>query len=397
MKFKIESRSTNSLARACKIITDHGEIPTPIFIPVGTYGTVKTLTPKELDECNAKIILGNTYHLYLRPGTEIIKKAGGLHKFISWDKPILTDSGGFQVFSLSHLGKVTDKEVTFRSHIDGSQHIFTPEKSIQIQRVLGSDIIMAFDECTPYPYEYERAKLSLKRTHEWEKRSLEEFHRTACPYGHRQYIFGIIQGSVYEDLRYQSLEELKKLDFDGYAVGGLAVGEPKEVMFSLLSRIAPCMPEEKPRYFMGIGKPEDIVKVIDSGIDMFDCVLPTRNARNGTLYTWRGRIVLKQARYKDDFSPPDENCSCYTCRNFSRAFLRHLFMLGDMTGLKLNTLHNIHFFLELTSSARKAIVEGYFEQWKKDFFENYPVEEDHYAENQKRREERRRKHLRETS
>ncbi|RKY46135.1 MAG: tRNA guanosine(34) transglycosylase Tgt, partial [Candidatus Neomarinimicrobiota bacterium] len=189
----------------------------------------------------------------------------------------------------------------------------------------------------------------------------------------------------------------KKLDFDGYAVGGLAVGEPKEVMFSLLSRIAPCMPEEKPRYFMGIGKPEDIVKVIDSGIDMFDCVLPTRNARNGTLYTWRGRIVLKQARYKDDFSPPDENCSCYTCRNFSRAFLRHLFMLGDMTGLKLNTLHNIHFFLELTSSARKAIVEGYFEQWKKDFFENYPVEEDHYAENQKRREERRRKHLRETS
>jgi len=393
MEFIIEKQSKNTKARACRIITDHGEIKTPTFMPVGTYGVVKTLTPVELENADAQIILGNTYHLYLRPGIEIIKKAGGLHRFISWHKPILTDSGGFQVFSLSHLSKINDNEVIFRSHIDGSEHIFSPEKSIRIQRELGPDIIMAFDECTPYPCDYEYAEKALKRTYNWEIRSYEEFIKTEPLYNHKQYIFGIIQGSVYEDLRLRSIEELTKIDFDGFAIGGLAVGEPKETMFNLLKKITPLLPESKPKYLMGVGKPEDIVRVIDMGIDIFDCVLPTRNARNGTLYTQSGRVVLKQSRYKEDFNPPDPNCKCYTCKNFSKAFLRHLFMIGDMTGLRLNTIHNIHYFLELTKSARQAILEDRFDRWKENFFKNYPVEKDHYLENQKRREERRKKHI----
>jgi queuine tRNA-ribosyltransferase len=392
-KYAIWAKDPDSFARAGCLVTAHGQIETPVFMPVGTHGVVKTLTPAELEECQAQIILGNTYHLYLRPGLEVIVAAGGLHRLIAWKKPILTDSGGFQVFSLAHLGKINDAGITFRSHIDGSQHTLSPEASIEIQNSLGSDIIMALDECTPFPFSYESAGRSLERTHYWAERSRKCFASLKPKYGHAQALFGIVQGSVYPDLRSQSIEFLKGLDFDGYAVGGLAVGEPKEQMFNLLSGISPQLPENKPHYLMGVGKPEDIIRAIELGMDMFDCVLPSRNGRNGVLYTWQGRIVLKQAAYRLDFSPPDENCQCYTCRNFSRAYLRHPFMNGEMTGLRLNTLHNVHFFLELVARARAAILAGNFSQWKNEFFQSYPVEADHWAENTLRREQRRRKHL----
>lgn len=395
MKFRILAKDTESLARACRYEIEHGLVETPIFMPVGTHGVVKTLTPAELNDCKAQIILGNTYHLYLRPGLEVIEAAGGLHKFINWSKPILTDSGGFQVFSLAHLGKMTENDITFRSHIDGSQHKLSPEISMEIQNSLGTDIAMALDECTPFPCDYDYAAKSLERTHRWEQRSREHFEKLMPRYGHRQFLFGIVQGSVYPDLRTKSVEILTKLDFDGYAVGGLAVGEPKEKMFELLSLVSPLLPEQKPRYLMGVGKPEDIIRSIELGIDMFDCVLPTRNARNGTLYTRNGRIILKQSRYKMDFNPPDKSCSCYTCRNFSRAYLRHLYLNGEMTGLRLNTLHNIHFFLGVVGRARDAISSGKFSKWKQDFFSLYPIEDDHWEENTKRRKERRRKHLHE--
>ncbi|MDO9547441.1 MAG: tRNA guanosine(34) transglycosylase Tgt, partial [Candidatus Marinimicrobia bacterium] len=349
----------------------------------------------ELEDCAAQIILDNTYHLFLRPGLEIIEAAGGLHRFNSWNKPLLTDSGGFQVFSLSHLGKITDDDITFRSHIDGSQHVLSPEISMEIQNSLGSDIIMAFDECTSYPCSYEAAEKSLIRTHNWEQRSKNHFEKLKPRYGHRQFLFGIVQGSVYPDLRAKSVVALAKMDFDGYAIGGLAVGEPKEKMFDMISYVSPMLPQNRPHYLMGVGKPEDIVQAIERGIDMFDCVLPTRNARNGTLYTRQGRVILKQSCYRLDFTPPDDSCDCYTCRNFSRAYLRHLFMNGEMTGLRLNTLHNIHFFLELTAKARAAIREGKFTEWKKEFFKYYPIEDDHWEVNTVRREERRRKHLEE--
>jgi len=393
IKFSIHAKDEKSLARAGQFFTDHGTVETPIFMPVGTHGVVKTLTPAELDDCNAQIILGNTYHLYLRPGLDVIEGGGGLHEFSSWKKPILTDSGGFQVFSLAHLGKITDKDITFRSHIDGSLHRLSPEISMEIQNTLGSDIVMAFDECTPYPCDYKQAEKSLQRTHEWEKLSKEHFEKLSPKYGHRQFIFGIVQGSVYQDLRQKSVEVLSGLDFDGYAVGGLAVGEPKNKMREMLDYVVPLLPENKPHYLMGVGKPEDIIHGIERGVDMFDCVLPTRNARNGTIYTWNGRIILKNAKYQKDYSPIDENCTCYTCRNFSRAYLRHLFKIGDMTGLRLNTLHNIHFFLQLTIKARKSIINGTFQDFLKEFFAHYPIEKDHWNVNTKRREERREKHI----
>jgi len=395
LTFEIKAPEDKTNARAGMFITDHGKVETPAFMPVGTHGVVKTLTPAELKDCRAQIILGNTYHLYLRPGLDVIQAAGGLHCFNAWDGPILTDSGGFQVFSLAHLGKLTEDEIVFRSHIDGSEHRLSPAISMEIQRVLGADIVMAFDECTPYPCDYEYARKALERTHRWERLSREHFLKLKALYGHRQYQFGIVQGSVYPDLREESVEALAEMDFDGYAIGGLAVGEPKEQMFEILSRIAPQLPQNKPHYLMGVGKPEDIVRAIGHGIDMFDCVLPSRNARNGTLYTWKGRIILKQSQHRMDFTPPDENCTCYTCRNFSRAYLRHLFMNGEMTGLRLNTIHNIHFFLELVSRARQAILAGEYAKWQAEFFSNYPIEADHSDENQLRRAERRRKHLEE--
>jgi len=393
IQFSIYKKDPTSLARAGKFLTDHGPVKTPIFMPVGTNGVVKTMTPRELKEASAQIILGNTYHLYLRPGLEIIEGAGGLHQFSSWDRPILTDSGGFQVFSLSHLGKVTEESITFRSHIDGSKHELSPEISMDIQHTLGSDIVMAFDECTSYPCDYETAKKSLELTHKWETRSKEHFDKLQPKYGHQQFLFGIVQGSVFPELRRQSVKALAELDFDGYAIGGLAVGEPKSKKNEIIEIVSPLLPENKPHYLMGVGKPEDIIQGIERGIDMFDCVLPTRNARNGTLYTWKGRVVLKNAQYKMDYAPVDENCDCYTCQNFSRAYLRHLFKIGDMTGLRLNTLHNIHFFLELTTKAREAIMNGKFETFRENFYQSYPIEKDHWKANTERREARREKHI----
>lgn len=393
IQFSVYKKDKNTLARAGRFITDHGEVETPIFMPVGTNGVVKTLTPKELKESLAQIILGNTYHLYLRPGLDVIEGAGGLHKFNSWDRPILTDSGGFQVFSLSHLSKMTEDSITFASHIDGSRHKLSPEISMEIQNTLGSDIVMAFDECTSYPCDFETAKKSLELTHKWETRSKVHFDKLQPKYGHKQFLFGIIQGSVFPELRKESVEYLSSLDFDGYAIGGLAVGEPKSVKNEVIDIVSPLLPEDKPHYLMGVGKPEDIISGIQQGIDMFDCVLPTRNARNGTLYTWNGKIVIKNAKYRMDYSPLDENCDCYTCQNFSKAYLRHLFKIGDMTGLRLNTLHNIHFFLELTAKAREALMEDRFSEFLENFYKNYPVEKDHWKENTIKREERRVQHM----
>jgi len=397
IKFSVFKKDIKTLGRAGKFITDHGPVETPIFMPVGTHGVVKALTPSDLDDCEAQIILGNTYHLYLRPGLEVIEGAGGLHKFNAWNKPILTDSGGFQVFSLSHLGKITDDDITFRSHIDGSPHTLSPEISMEIQNTLGSDIVMAFDECTPYPCDKETAEKSLKRTHAWERRSKEHFDKLKPKYGHKQFLFGIVQGSVYPDLRQKSVEALTDMDFDGYAVGGLAVGEPKEKMNKMLDLVTPLLPENRPHYLMGVGKPEDIIHGIERGIDMFDCVLPTRNARNGTLYTWNGRVILKNNKYRMDYSPLDENCKCYTCQNFSKSYLRHLFKIGDITGLRLNSLHNIHFFIELTKKAREALINGTFESFRNEFYARYPIEKDHWELNTVRREERRKKHINENN
>ncbi len=397
IKFSVFKKDIKTLGRAGKFITDHGPVETPIFMPVGTHGVVKALTPSDLDDCEAQIILGNTYHLYLRPGLEVIEGAGGLHKFNAWNKPILTDSGGFQVFSLSHLGKITDDDITFRSHIDGSPHTLSPEISMEIQNTLGSDIVMAFDECTPYPCDRETAEKSLKRTHAWERRSKEHFDKLKPKYGHKQFLFGIVQGSVYPDLRQKSVEALTDMDFDGYAVGGLAVGEPKEKMNKMLDLVTPLLPENRPHYLMGVGKPEDIIHGIERGIDMFDCVLPTRNARNGTLYTWNGRVILKNNKYRMDYSPLDENCKCYTCQNFSKSYLRHLFKIGDITGLRLNSLHNIHFFIELTKKAREALINGTFESFRNEFYARYPIEKDHWELNTVRREERRKKHINENN
>jgi queuine tRNA-ribosyltransferase len=392
--YTLQKTATDCGARAGQIETAHGVIQTPIFMPVGTLGTVKGVHQRELaEDIRAQIILGNTYHLYLRPGLEVIEGAGGLHQFNSWDRPILTDSGGFQVFSLSHLGKVTEEAITFRSHIDGSLHKLSPEISMDIQHTLGSDIVMAFDECTSYPCDYETAKKSLELTHRWETRSIKYFDTLQPKYGHRQFLFGIVQGSVFADLRKESVAYLSQLDFDGYAIGGLAVGEPKSVKNEIIEIVSPLLPENKPHYLMGVGKPEDIISGIERGIDMFDCVLPTRNARNGTLYTWQGRVNIKNAQYRMDYSPVDENCDCYTCRNFSRSYLRHLYKIGDMTGLRLNTIHNIHFFLELTAKAREALMGNRFKEFRENFYESYPIEGDHWKINTIRREERREKHL----
>ncbi len=355
-------------------------------MPVGTKATVKTLTNEDLIKAKAQIILGNTYHLYLRPGMEIMEKAGGLHKFMNWNKPILTDSGGYQVYSLAKLREIDNDKITFRSHIDGSLHEFSPEKSIGIQRILGSDIIMSFDECTPYPCDYSYAKKSLKRTHEWGKKSKKYFENSNNFYSHSQALFGIIQGSTFEDLRYESVKYLTDLDFDGYAIGGLAVGEPKNIMYELTKKVCDKLPKNLPRYLMGVGKPEDIIESIARGVDMMDCVLPTRNARNGALYSWNGKINIKNAQYKNDFRPIDPNCDCYTCKNHSRAYLNHLYRNKEITGLKLNTMHNIHFFLKLTSKARQSILSDTFSEFYRNFFNNYRVEKDNYLNNLKNKE-----------
>ncbi len=365
LKFTVDAKNPDSKARAGRFETDHGIVETPMFMPVGTQGTVKAVNQDLLEhDIKAQIVLSNTYHLYLRPGTEVLEKAGGLHNFMNWHKPILTDSGGYQVFSLSDLRKMKPDGVEFSSHLDGSKHFFTPEKVIEIQRKIGSDIMMVLDECTPYPCEYDYAVNSTKLTSDWAVLNKEAFENSKPLYGHKQYLFGIIQGSVYKDLREQSVKDLVKLDFDGYAIGGLAVGEPTETMYEMTDFTTGFMPEDKPRYLMGVGRPENILESIDRGIDMFDCVMPTRNARHAILFTWNGVLSLRNAKFKDDFSKVDDDCDCYTCKNFTRAYLRHLFIAGEILALELASVHNLHFYLELVAEARKQILNGSFNEWK---------------------------------
>ncbi|WP_069649387.1 tRNA guanosine(34) transglycosylase Tgt [Caloranaerobacter ferrireducens] len=366
VKYELIKESTECKARLGKLHTPHGVIETPIFMPVGTRATVKTMTPEELKGLGAQIILSNTYHLYLRPGHELIKEAGGLHKFMNWDKPILTDSGGFQVFSLGDLRKITEEGVEFRSHIDGSRHFISPEKSIEIQNALGSDIIMAFDECAPYPSDRDYVKHSLERTTRWAKRC-KEAHRNP----ETQALFGIVQGGMYRDLREQSAKEIMDLDFPGYAIGGLSVGEPKELMYEVLDYTVPLLPKNKPRYLMGVGSPDCLFEGVIRGIDMFDCVLPTRIARNGTVMTSQGKVVIRNAKYARDFGKLDPECDCYTCRNYSRAYIRHLFNVNEILGARLTTIHNLYFLLKLMENIRLAIKEDRLLQYKEEFFKKY--------------------------
>jgi len=365
LKLNLVAQDKHSKARAGWFQTDHGVVETPIFMPVGTQGTVKAVNQQYLEhEIKAQIVLSNTYHLYLRPGTEILEAAGGLHRFMNWNKPILTDSGGYQVFSLTELRKLKETGVEFRSHLDGSKHFFTPEKVIQIQRSIGSDIMMVLDECAPYPCEYEYAKKSVQLTSNWAVLNKNAFINSEPKYGHNQFLFGIIQGSVYKDLRKKSAEDLLELDFDSYAIGGLAVGEPTDQMYELVDFTTDLMPVDRPRYLMGVGRPENILEAIARGVDMFDCVMPTRNARNANVFTWNGTLSMRNAKYKDDFRPLDENCQCYTCRNFTRAYIRHLFIAEEILALELASIHNLYFYLELVRQARTKIIDGTFNPWK---------------------------------
>jgi queuine tRNA-ribosyltransferase len=371
MFFKVLSQDTNSKARVCEVKTDHGTFQTPIFMPVGTQGTVKAIEQRELEEIGAQIILGNTYHLYLRPGEEVLQKAGGLHRFMNWNKPILTDSGGFQVFSLSGLRKITEQGVEFKSHLDGSAHLFTPEKVLAIQRAIGSDIMMVLDECLANPADKSDVEKSIKLTSDWAKRSKIEFDKTKPDYSHEQFLFGIIQGSVYKELRKQSAEDLVQMDFNGYAIGGLAVGEENEVMYDIVDYTTAYMPNDKPRYLMGVGTPEDLLNCIERGIDMFDCVMPTRNARNGTVFTSKGKIRLKNLENKFNYNSPDDDTDSYTAKNFSLAYMRHLFMSDEILGAQLATIQNLRFYLKLAEDARKAIIENRFTSFKKEFIEKF--------------------------
>lgn len=351
-------------ARAGRLHTPHGSFDTPMFMPVGTQGTVKTLSPEELHTMGAGVILGNTYHLFLRPGHEIVKKAGGLHRFMNWDGAILTDSGGFQVFSLGALRKISEEGVAFRSHHDGSKQFLSPEKSMEIQMALGSDIAMAFDECTPYPADYEYACRSMRLTTRWAKRCQAVHNRED------QALFGIVQGGMYADLRQESAEQLVAMDFPGYAIGGLSVGEPKPLMYEVLEQTVPFLPQNKARYLMGVGTPDCLVEGVARGIDMFDCVFPTRVARNGTAITSQGRVVIRNAAYIEDFTPLDPECDCYTCRNYSRAYLRHLIRCDEIFGLRLMSLHNLHYLIKLMHQIRTAIIDGNYPEFRKLFWRN---------------------------
>ncbi len=363
---KFEVLKTDGHARLGKMELNHGVVETPIFMPVGTYGAVKAMSPYDLEQTNSQIILGNTFHLWLRPGMDIISKFGGLHKFNGWDKPILTDSGGFQVFSLGKLRKIKEEGVYFQNPIDGSKLFLSPEKSMEIQTVLNSDIAMIFDECTPYPADYQTARESMEMSLRWAERSRSAFNEYQNPNA----LFGIVQGGMYADLRQRSLTELMKIGFDGIAIGGLSVGEPKEEMNRMLDEMKDMLPADKPHYLMGVGTPEDLVYGVSKGIDMFDCVMPTRNARNGWLFTRFGDVKIKNAKYKDDTRPLDESCSCYTCQNFSRAYLHHLFKIGEILGSHLNTVHNIHYYLQLMQEIRESIAEGKFSEFQIQFAKN---------------------------
>ncbi len=365
MKFTLENTDPKSNARAGKITTDHGVIETPIFMPVGTAGTVKAVHQRELKEdINADIILGNTYHLYLRPGLDVIQKAGGLHQFNGWDRPILTDSGGYQVYSLGHNRKIKEEGVRFKSHIDGSLHDFSPERVMDIQRVIGADIIMAFDECTPYPCDKKYAENSMHMTHRWLKRCTEHFDQTSPIYDYSQTLFPIVQGSTYPDLRQQSAEFIAEQGREGNAIGGLSVGEPHEDMYAMTDLVCGILPKDKPRYLMGVGTPENILECIAMGIDMFDCVMPTRNARNGMLFTSEGIINIKNERWKEDFSPIDLAIGGYASTSYSRAYLRHLIISKEILGAQISSIHNLSFYLWLVREARQQIKAGTFASWK---------------------------------
>lgn len=371
MSLEFTLKKTSGKARRGEMKLNHGAVQTPIFMPVGTYGTVKAMAPNELEEIGSQIILGNTFHLWLRPGLDVIEKHGGLHQFMGWDKPILTDSGGFQVFSLKGLRKITEEGVKFASPINGDKLFLTPEVSMQIQRVLNSDIVMVFDECTPYkindrPATEEEAAKSMRMSLRWARRSKDEFVRLGNPNA----LFGIVQGGMYEHLREESLEGLKEIGFHGYAVGGLSVGEPKEEMHRIMEKIVWQLPEDKPRYLMGVGTPEDLVEGVSQGIDMFDCVMPTRNARNGWLFTRYGDIKIRNSKYKDDLRPLDPTCDCYACKHFSRAYLHHLQKVNEILGARLNTIHNLHYYLHLMQEIRDALDADRFEEWKAEFYEN---------------------------
>ena len=367
---QFEVHATDGAARTGTLCTAHGTINTPIFMPVGTVGTVKAVAPDDLAAIGAEIILGNTYHLYLRPGDELVARRGGLHGFAAWDKPILTDSGGFQVFSLSSLRTLKEEGVTFKSHLDGSKHIFTPEKVVGIQRNLNSDIMMCLDECVPHDADHAYAAKSLGLTTRWAARCREAYPASAVA-GHGNLLFGITQGGMHKDLRTESARQITDLDFEGYAIGGLSVGEAKDVMMDMLYHTAPLLPVTKPRYLMGVGTPLDIIRGIDAGIDMFDCVLPTRNARNGTLYTSAGKLNIKRKDFAEDDSPLDPACSCYTCRTFSKAYLRHLYHSQELLSFRLNSIHNLTYFLDLVRAARAAISEGRFAALKRQYEELY--------------------------
>ena len=365
MNFKLHSKDEFSKARAGTLQTDHGEILTPIFMPVGTAGTVKAVSQEALSKnVKAEIILGNTYHLYLRPGIDLLEKSGGLHQFISWNKPILTDSGGYQVYSLSERRKITEEGVSFRSHIDGSKHLFTPENAMDIQKSIGADIIMAFDECTPYPCDFNYANTSMHMTHRWLKRCLDHFNSSPSKYGYNQSLFPIVQGSTYSDLRKKSAEVIASFDMPGNAIGGLSVGEPAELMYKHTDEVCTILPEDKPRYLMGVGTPVNILECIALGVDMFDCVMPTRNARNGMLFTSEGIINIKNKKWENDLSPIDPNGKATVDLMYSKAYLRHLIISKELLGAQIASIHNLTFYLWLVKEARIKIIDGNFHEWK---------------------------------
>lgn len=370
VQMEILKKDTKTKARLGKLHTPHGTIETPVFMPVGTQGTVKTISPEELKSFGAKIILSNTYHLFLRPGHELIRKAGGLHRFMNWDGAILTDSGGFQVFSLGDLRKITEEGVEFRSHLDGSRQFLSPEKAVEVQMALGSDIVMAFDECTPYPSTYEYAKQSAQRTTRWLQRCKAAMTNTET-----QALFGIVQGGMFEDLRKQSAREITELDLPGYAIGGLSVGEPKDIMYEMLDCTVPMLPDDRPRYLMGVGSPDALIEGVIRGVDMFDCVLPTRIARNGTAMTRFGKVVIRNAEYADDFSPIDSTCTCYACTHYTRAYIRHLIKADEIFGLRLMSIHNLHFLLNVMAEIRAAVKDDRLLEYKQKFFADYGYNE----------------------
>jgi len=371
-KFSLHTQDSFTSARTGELILPHGKIKTPVFMPVGTLGTVKATSPEELENIGFDIILGNTYHLYLRPGDELIKKAGGLHSFINWDRNMLTDSGGFQVMSLQQFRKITEEGIGFQSHIDGSSHFFSPERVMEIEHNLGADIIMVLDECAPYPCTKEYAKESADMSLRWAKRCKIKHEQL----GGEQSLFGIVQGSIYDDLREENAKELISIDFPGYAIGGLAVGEKKEDMLRIVNLMDRVLPKQKPRYLMGVGTPLDLLENIERGIDMFDCVMPTRHARNGQAFTRDGRLTVRNGKYKEDFRPLQDDCSCYACRNFSRAYIRHLINVKEILGVRLTTLHNLTFYNTLIKEIREAINSGVFSQYKNNFIENYTRSDD---------------------